>query len=132
MPGRDFTTDTLVLVVLSMMWPPGAVYIMKGCGSEVAICVALMFLFVFPGVWYSIYLALHHTKNTQSKVIVDNTGTASNVQTIPRRTSTLPPVVQTIQAQPAAAPTEQVIVVTKGPEPASAISSPTAPVAPVH
>ncbi|KEQ95070.1 hypothetical protein AUEXF2481DRAFT_234143 [Aureobasidium subglaciale EXF-2481] len=77
-------------------------------------------------------MAVHRPKNIQSKVILDNSGTASNVQTTPRRTSTLPPVVQTIQAQPAVVPTEQVVVVTKGPEPASATSSPTAPITPLH
>ncbi|KAI5200349.1 hypothetical protein E4T39_05751 [Aureobasidium subglaciale] len=132
MPDRELPVDTLLTIMICLVWPPGAVYIMKGCGSEVAICAGLTMLFIFPGVWYAVHTAVHRPKNAQSKVIVDNNGTASNVQTTPRRTNTLPPVVQTIQAQPAATPTEQVVVVTKGPEPASATSSPTASVAPLR
>ncbi|KEQ95071.1 hypothetical protein AUEXF2481DRAFT_40335, partial [Aureobasidium subglaciale EXF-2481] len=44
MPDRELPSDTLLIIMICLAWPPGAVYLMKGCGSEVAICVALSML----------------------------------------------------------------------------------------
>lgn len=51
-------TDTLLLVILAILLPPLAVYLLKGIGTEFWISVLLTLLFWLPGIIYALYLIL--------------------------------------------------------------------------
>ncbi|KAK6004642.1 hypothetical protein QM012_008504 [Aureobasidium pullulans] len=147
MPERHHDQDTLLLLLIALINPVIAVFMMRGCGLEVVICFLLCLLFIFPGSIYAFYLVAEHARKKK----LDVTGypaqsTKSNaVQVVP---TSPPPVVQAIEFKPQpaapppptpvsptpAAPTpapavaEQVVVVTKSPDKASEKASEAPPV----
>ncbi|KAK6462099.1 hypothetical protein DFJ63DRAFT_313246 [Scheffersomyces coipomensis] len=44
------------LIIIAILYPPIAVYFIKGCGAEVGINIFLTFLFHIPGVIHAIVL----------------------------------------------------------------------------
>ncbi|KAG9653112.1 hypothetical protein KCU95_g6470, partial [Aureobasidium melanogenum] len=151
MPKRDRAQDqeTLLLLLVALIAPPISVFMMRGCGHEVVICVLLGFLLFIPGQIYAYYLvAEHYRKNKPNATGYPAQSTRSNVvQVAP---TTPPPAVQAIEYKPqSAAPppptpvsptpaapaptpapapavTEQVVVVTKSPDkaPEKALEAP--------
>ncbi|KAH0335681.1 hypothetical protein KCU81_g8914, partial [Aureobasidium melanogenum] len=145
MPERFHENETLLILLVAMIAPAVAVFLMRGCGHEVLICFLLGLLFFFPGQIYAFCLVAEHARQLKQKtgkpiVVVENPAqlAKSNVVQV---TSSTPPVVQTIEykppsaapppptpvsstpAAPAPAPppapptvTEQVVVVTKSPD----------------
>ncbi|KAG9914005.1 hypothetical protein KCV05_g13446, partial [Aureobasidium melanogenum] len=75
MPRRDRAQDqeTLLLLLVALIAPPFAVFMMRGCGHEVVICVVLGFLLVIPGQIYAYYLVAEHyrMKKTGQLVVVE-------------------------------------------------------------
>lgn len=51
-------TETLLLVILAILLPPLAVYLLRGIGTEFWISVLLTLLFWLPGIIYALYLIL--------------------------------------------------------------------------
>lgn len=51
-------TETLLLVILAILLPPLAVYLLRGIGTEFWISLILTLLFWLPGIIYALYLIL--------------------------------------------------------------------------
>ncbi|KAH0366492.1 hypothetical protein KCU65_g5385, partial [Aureobasidium melanogenum] len=146
MPERFHENETLLILIVALVAPPVAVFLMRGCGYEVLICFLLGLLFFFPGQIYAFCLVAEHARQLKQKTakpmaVVETPAksTKSNVDQVAPVAP--PPVVQTIEYKPpstapppptpasptpaapaptpAAAPptvTEQVVVVTKSPD----------------
>lgn len=130
MPDKtQYDLETLILMLIAMLNPMIAVFMMKGCGKELVICILLtIFMFVFgvslflptypltfrfarlfPGWMYAYSLVTDRHKRKRSGqlvvVAVPAQSSGSNVVQM-QRTSTAPaPVVQTIEYKPQPAPT---------------------------
>ncbi|KAH0159300.1 hypothetical protein KCU67_g7176, partial [Aureobasidium melanogenum] len=160
MPRRDRLQDqeTLLLLLLAIIAPPVSVFMIRGCGHEVVICVVLGFLFLFPGQAYAIYLVSERYRKikTGQVVVVETPAQPTKSNVVQVTSSAPPPVVQAIEykpqsaapppptpvsptpAAPAPAPTpapapaviEQVVVVTKSPDKAPEKAPEAPPVVP--
>ncbi|KAG9527965.1 hypothetical protein KCU93_g4718, partial [Aureobasidium melanogenum] len=160
MPRRDRPQDqeTLLLLLLALIAPPISVFMMRGCGHEVVICVVLGLLFLFPGHIYAYYLVAEHLrkKKTGQVVVVETPAQPTKSNVVQVTSSAPPPVVQAIEYKPqSAAPppptpvsptpaapaptptpapaptvTEQVVVVTKSPDKAPEKAPEAPPVVP--
>ncbi|KAH0288693.1 hypothetical protein M436DRAFT_80299 [Aureobasidium namibiae CBS 147.97] len=149
MPDKThFDLETLLLLVIAMLNPMIAVFMMKGCGKEFVICTLLFILCLFPAWLYTYWLIAdrHKRKKSGVLIVVGVTGqsSGSNVVQLQRANTAPPPVVQTIEYKPQpalpaptpasappptpASPTKatEVVMVTKAPD-----SPPAAAPAPV-
>lgn len=48
--------NKLVLIILSILFPPVAVFLKKGAGKDLIINIILCFLFVIPGIAHALWL----------------------------------------------------------------------------
>jgi uncharacterized membrane protein YqaE (UPF0057 family) len=55
-------TNTLLMVIISILLPPVAVYLKKDAGKELVICIVLTVLGWFPGAIYALLIVLGKIK----------------------------------------------------------------------
>lgn len=55
-------TNTLLMVIISILLPPVAVFLQKGAGKELLISIVLTICFFIPGVIYALLIVLGKIK----------------------------------------------------------------------
>jgi uncharacterized membrane protein YqaE (UPF0057 family) len=149
MPDKThYDLETLILMIIAMLNPMVAVFMMKGCGGQFIICLLLfitLFVFLasllfstypadsyrnslFPAWIYAYVLVAdrHKRKKSGLLVVVGVPGKVAESKVVQlQRTSTVPPAVQTIEYRPqpvlaAPAPPAPVIPAPAPPSPATA------------